>query len=333
MTNTQIIPAPAGTKTLVPIVEAWARTCTDLDSSAAAHLLRDKREAVLSFFRYTSKPPAQCTSEDALDWIKDMEAGGLKQATIYARASRVSAFYKWVAANSGNAGMVYNPIEAVRPKAPKPYQSEKTKSLSDEEMTRLVRLVKYAAENEDNPRKRLTYLRDYAMLVMLFASGLRINEVMQLTWGKTHTTPTGLQIETRVKGGELRHIEINQTLVRDALFFYINESGRGRMTMEDDSPLWLGHAPQGNSSAAGLSARSFSYNMKRYGRMIGRPDLHNHMTRHTYARIIADETGSLTDTQDALGHANARTTKHYMQRLGVKRDKNSDKIMRRLKLD
>jgi site-specific recombinase XerD len=310
MTNTQIIPAPAGTKTLVPIVEAWARTCTDLDSSAAAHLLRDKREAVLSFFRYTSKPPAQCTSEDALDWIKDMEAGGLKQATIYARASRVSAFYKWVAANSGNAGMVYNPIEAVRPKAPKPYQSEKTKSLSDEEMTRLVRL---------------------AMLVMLFASGLRINEVMQLTWGKTHTTPAGLQIETRVKGGELRHIEINQVLVRDALYCYIEESGRAGH-MEDDSPLWLGHAPQGNSSAAGLSARSFSYNMKRYGRMIGRPDLHNHMTRHTYARIIADETGSLTDTQDALGHANARTTKHYMQRLGVKRDKNSDKIMKRMKL-
>jgi site-specific recombinase XerD len=329
--TTSLATIPTGTKSLVPIVEAWARTCTDLESSAAAHLLRDKREAVLSFFRHAGKPPAECTTQNALDWIMDMEAGGLKQATIYARASRVSAFYKWVAANSGNAVMVYNPIEAVRPKAPKPYQSEKTKALSDEEMTRLVRLVKYAAENENNPRKRLTYLRDYAMLVMLFASGLRINEVMQLKWGKTQTTPAGLQIETRVKGGELRHIEINQVLVREALMYYIGESGRAD-SMKSDSPLWLGHAPQGNSSEAGLSARSFSYNMKRYGRMIGRPDLHNHMTRHTYARIIADETGSLTDTQDALGHANARTTKHYMQRLGVKRDKNSDKIMKRMGL-
>lgn len=329
MTNA-IVPTSTALSSLQPIVDAWAKTCTDLESSHAAHLLRDKREAVMSFFRFTGRPPAACTTQDAQDWIADMEAAGLKQATIYARVSRVSAFYKWVAANA-NGGTVNNPVAAVRPKAPKPYQSEKTKALSDAEMNRLVQLVKYKAGEEDNPRKRLTYLRDYAILVMLFTSGLRINEVLQLTWGKTQITGAGVQIETRVKGGTWRTIDINQTLVRDTLLDYISESGR-RDAMKSDSPLWMGHAPQGNSSEAGLSVRAFSYNMKRYGRMIGRPDLHNHMTRHTYARIIADETGSLTDTQDALGHANAQTTKHYMQRLGVKRDKSSDKVMRRLKL-
>ena len=327
-----IVPSrSAGLSNLQTIVDAWAQTCTDLDSIHAAHLLRDKREAVMSFFRFTGRQPAECTTQDALDWIADMRAAGLMPATIYARTSRVSAFYKWVAESRGETAMIYNPISAVRPKSPRPYQSEKTKALSDDEMNGLLRTVKALADEEDNPRKRLTYLRDYAILMMLFASGLRINEVMQLTWGKTQVGYNGIQIETRLKGNVKRHIEINQQVVRDALLYYIKESGR-QNAMQDDSPLWMGHAPQGNSSDAGLSARSFSYNMKRYGKMIGRPDLHNHMTRHTYARIIADETGSLVETQDALGHTNSNTTRHYVTRLGVKKDKNSDKIMRRLKL-
>lgn len=327
--TTALVPSNAGS--LATIVDAWAQTCTDLESAQAAHLLHDKREAVMSFFRFTGRQPAQCTTQDALDWLNDMRDAGLKPATIYARASRVSAFYKWIAESTGNKAQVYNPISAVRPKAPKPYQSEKTKALSDAEMNRLVKLVKDMADSENNPRKRLTYLRDYAILVMLFASGLRINEVLQLTWGKVQIGYNGIQIETRVKGGTWRNIEINQVIVRDTLMNYIRESGRAD-AMQNDSPLWMGHAPQGNSSDSGISARSFSFNMKRYGRLIDRPDLHNHMTRHTYARIVADETGSLTDTQDALGHANPTATKHYMQRLGVKRDKNSDKVMRRLKL-
>lgn len=47
---------------------------------------------------------------------------------------------------------------------------------------------------------------------------------------------------------------------------------------------------------------------------------YQHQTRHTYARIIAEETGSFVETQEALDHENAATTRVYVQRITVKAD-------------
>jgi len=64
----------------------------------------------------------------------------------------------------------------------------------------------------------------------------------------------------------------------------------------------------------------------------GIENLHLHQTRHTYARIVAEETGSFVETQEALDHENAATTRVYVQRITVKTDKHGDKIAKRLKL-
>jgi site-specific recombinase XerC len=55
-----------------------------------------------------------------------------------------------------------------------------------------------------------------------------------------------------------------------------------------------------------------------------------HQTRHTYARIVAEDTGSITETQEAPGHRKLSTTRVYMQRIAVKRDKYSERISQRL---
>jgi integrase len=55
-----------------------------------------------------------------------------------------------------------------------------------------------------------------------------------------------------------------------------------------------------------------------------------HQTRHTFARMVAEDTGSLTETMDALGHKNISTTRVYVQRIAVKKDKHSERITARL---
>jgi integrase len=45
----------------------------------------------------------------------------------------------------------------------------------------------------------------------------------------------------------------------------------------------------------------FSKNLKAYARDAGIEKIHIHQTRHTFARIISEETGSIVETQDALG--------------------------------
>ena len=101
--------------------------------------------------------------------------------------------------------------------------------------------------------------------------------------------------------------------------------------MKMGGPLWTRHDRAG-SPGAQLSSRSFANNLKKYAKAAGIEQVHLHQTRHTYARIVAEETGSFVETQEALDHENAATTRVYVQRITVKTDKHSDKIAKRLKL-
>ena len=49
-----------------------------------------------------------------------------------------------------------------------------------------------------------------------------------------------------------------------------------------------------------------------------------------YARIVAEESGSMRETQEALGHMSESVTRVYVQRIGVKKDKFSTIIASRL---
>jgi integrase len=72
--------------------------------------------------------------------------------------------------------------------------------------------------------------------------------------------------------------------------------------------------------------------MKGYARDAGIKDFHLHQTRHTFARLVAERTGSIIETQDALGHKNPATTRVYVRRIAVKKDKHSEEIARLLNL-
>lgn len=135
----------------------------------------------------------------------------------------------------------------------------------------------------------------------------------------------------KVKGGDYIGREVRDPLLRDALVDYLSSSGR-QTALTTDLPLWTRHDRAGRPGAA-LCSHAFVKNLKRYAREAGVGDVHLHQARHSFARIVAEETGSLTDTQEALGHRNTSTTLVYVQRISVKRDKHSQKITARLKLN
>jgi integrase len=83
---------------------------------------------------------------------------------------------------------------------------------------------------------------------------------------------------------------------------------------------------------APLSSWSFVENMKRYAKEAGIGKFNLHQTRHTFARLVAERTGSLSETQDALGHRHAATTRVYVDSVAKKRDKHSRQILAALDL-
>lgn len=148
-------------------------------------MLRDKQRIVLSFFRHTGKPPSDVEPSDVQGWLRDLEERGISAGTAYQHACLLSSFYSWAMRDPEVGQRVRrNPARLARPKAPKPYQTESVKALSDEEVGTLVTAVRRRALSGDVVGKR-----DYALLLLYLATGLRRQEAMGLRGKDVHVGP------------------------------------------------------------------------------------------------------------------------------------------------
>lgn len=119
-----------------------------------------------------------------------------------------------------------------------------------------------------------------------------------------------LIVSGRAKGGHYRSKEVRDPEVKGALLDYLTAAGRMHV-LKMDAPLWTRH-DNPRLSGEQLTSRAFVRNLKLYARAAGIGDIHLHQTRHTFARMVSEETGSISATQDALDHRNRATTSHYV---------------------
>lgn len=305
-------------------IQLWAEGSTASDSDRYDDLVRDKRSAVEDFFEFTGKHPADVVPSDTHAWREALEARNLKPNTIYSRVSRLSSFYRWMMRDPVLGQHVrINPALLARPKCPRPYQTGSTKSLTDEEMNRLLACVKSKADGGSVVAKR-----DYALLLLYFLTGLRRRELISLRGNDVELKGKGMILKYRRKGGKYGAREVLDTEAVSALIDYLAASDRMNV-LQPNRPLWTRHDRAGRAGAP-LSSHSFVKNLKAYAEEVGIKRIHLHQTRHTFARIYAEDSGSMIETQDALDHEHLGTTRAYVQTIAVKKDKFSGSIRSRM---
>jgi integrase len=307
----------------------WAEASTAPSTERREELQGYKQRVVSSFFAFAGKTPGEVSALDVEAWRDRLarpkpEGLGLRASTVYARVCFLSSFFEWALREPALRGQIgSNPARLALPKAPKAYQTESVKAWTDEELQAIVQVVAEKAAGGDVVGKR-----DYALLLFYLTTGMRREEVISLRGGQVRIEDV-ITVTGKVKGGDYVGREVRDPLLREALLDYLSSSGR-LSALRTDSPLWTRHDRAGRSGAA-LSSHAFVKNLKRYAREAGVGNVHLHQTRHSFARIVAEETGSITDTQDALGHRNAATTRVYVRRIAVRYDKDSSKITGRLR--
>lgn len=305
-------------------LKLWAESATAPSTERRAEIKGYKRKAVSSFFSFTDKSPSEVSPLDVEAWRKSLEEAGLKPNTIYARVCFLSSFFEWAMRDPALREHIRNnPARLALPKAPKAYQTESVKAWTDDELRAIIEAVRSKAAAGEIVGKR-----DYALLLFYLVTGMRRQEVIGLRGGDIKIDEF-ITLTGKVKGGDYVGREVRNVLLKDAIMDYLSACGRTEV-LRTDSPLWTRHDRAGRPGAA-LTSHAFVKNLKRYARQAGMEDVHLHQTRHSFARIVAEETGSITDTQDALGHRNAATTRVYVQRISIKKDKHSESITNRLK--
>ncbi|MGH9945039.1 MAG: tyrosine-type recombinase/integrase [Pyrinomonadaceae bacterium] len=323
--QTGLVPIPNEREaTLRTAIDLWATGSTSASVRRRDELVQKKRKVVQSFFGVVKCDPGDATPEDVQEWCERMKREDGRRpaaATVYTRVSFLSSFYVWA---QRELGVRNNPTLLARPKAPKPYQTESSKSWTDAELHRITSVISAHAASGS-----LVAKRDLALLLMYMSTGLRREEVIGLRGRDIQISEDGLIIGGRVKGGRYRAREVRDEETKVALVDYLTMAKRLHV-LKTDAPVWTRH-DHPKLVGEPLTSHAFVRNLKLYAKEAGIEHVHLHQTRHTFGRIVAEETGSMTATQDALDHANLSTTTVYVQRIAVKRDLHSAAVARRRK--
>jgi integrase len=330
--NQAMIPAGSARAVTVPVtdpvetaVTLWAEASTRPETRGRDERLRDKREIIRAFLHFTGKHPGEVGPADVREWRRHLEEEGRAENTIYSYISRVSSFYEWLRKHPDLREQIRaNPADIVRPKAPRPYQTEKTKAWTDGQMNAIL-----SAIAEEAARGSIHALRDYAVTLFYLFSGLRRNELFGLRGNDLELEEEGLIVRYRRKGGKYQRREVSHPDVREALLAYLKAAKR-LSVLQTGEPLWTRH-DRASEPGPPLTSRAFANNLKKYAARVGIGQVNIHQTRHTYARIIFEDTGDLLTTQSALDHESQATTRVYVGTIAVKRDQHSARIARRLR--
>jgi integrase/recombinase XerD len=153
--------------------------------------------------------------------------------------------------------------------------------------------------------KRTTPLgqRDWAMLEILYATGMRVTELVQMRLEQLHLQVGYVVI--RGKGDKERLVPMGEWAC-ESLRIY-TQDGRLKLLQGRDLPeVFLNHRGQR------LSRQGVWGNIKHYARQAGiRLDLTPHMLRHSFATHLLENGADLRSLQAMLGHSDISTTQIY----------------------
>ena len=309
------------------VVESWLTRTVNPSLKRSNDIRNDKSKAVFDFFDFCAKSTEAVLPSDVEEWRWNLKTQRLADGTIYNRISALAQFYEYLRNEVGMMKFIpINPARVSLPKASKPFQSESVKALSREELGRLLEVVAaHAAAGKP------VHLRDNAILQFYVATGRRRAEIINLRGSSIEIKDGRFFIKAKVKGGFFLNFELDDETTKNALFEYLEATGRADIFGKDE-PLWLRHdkgAKSGN--AKGLTSHGFAGRMQICAIEAGIRHFHIHRLRHTFAKIVSEYSESMAETQEALGHSNVKTTQIYVQRLAVKKDKHSKSIRDALK--
>ena len=227
--------------------------------------------------------------KDLEAFVRSLMASGLSPRSVARAVATVRGFYKFITAEQKLSN---NPADDLR--SPRAWPSL-PKSLSLEDVDRLL-----SQPDTSTPRG----LRDKALIELLYATGLRVSELISLRAGDLHIEEGFLTCIG--KGDKERMVPMGQ----DAASWvtrYIRD-GRPALLKKKTSPWLFVNARDGGS----LSRIGFWKVLKEYGLKAGLPgELSPHVLRHSFATHLLERGADLRMIQVMLGHADLSTTQIY----------------------
>jgi integrase/recombinase XerD len=243
--------------------------------------------ALAAFAEKRNVDPGAMDRRDLEAFVRSLLAGGLSPRSTARAVACVRGFFKFLAVEQRLESSAADDLRAPRAWAALP------RFLDLDEVDRLL-----AQPDVSTPRG----LRDKALISVLYATGLRVTELISLKGSNLHLDEGYLTCVG--KGDKERIVPIGQEAT-DWVRRYLAE-GRPRLAARSSPWLFV------NARGGPLSRVGFWKLLKEYGLKAGLPrNISPHVLRHSFATHLLDRGADLRAIQMMLGHADLSTTQIY----------------------
>jgi integrase/recombinase XerD len=270
-----------------------------VERSASSNTIDAYRNDLLQFRTYLAAKNLNGSNMDwrrvskdvILGFVEDLRRRRYAEATVARKVAAVKSFFQFLQAEGT---IQANPTETLEsPRVGKTLP----KALSVRQVDDLL----------EQPARRKTpeALRDRAMLELLYATGLRVTELVSLDLDNISLESRAPSVRCLGKGAKERAIPIHEQAV-GALVGYLN-AGRPRLTKnKKQRALFL------NRRGERLTRQGLWLLLRGYATAAGIQDeVTPHTLRHSFATHMLRGGASLRSVQEMLGHANISTTQTY----------------------
>ncbi|HTV33999.1 MAG TPA: site-specific tyrosine recombinase XerD [Methylocella sp.] len=290
---------PAATR---PLVEAFLEMIAA--ERGAARNTKDAYARDLSDYAVAlaekGKTPLDATTSDIRAYLTRLAGQGLKPASAARKLSAIRQFHRFLVAEGRRAEDPALIVEAPRRGRGLP------KILSVNEVSRLLSVSREGLEDPARPAsERLRALRLACLLELLYATGLRVSELVSLPWSAAQTKDPFLHI--RGKGGRERLVPLSDP-ARASIAAY--RAFLKEIEGADDHGAWLFPS---DSASGHLTRQAFARDLKACASAAGisQSRVSPHVLRHAFASHLLQNGADLRVVQELLGHADISTTQIY----------------------
>ncbi len=260
------------------------------------HTLQAYERDVADFLEFCAVQQLALNDVEATDLrqflAEKVEQYGLSSSSLQRMLSSIRQFMKWA---EQAQYLAFNPADDFQLKR----QSRPLPGMVDIETVNQI-LDQPAPETE---AQQQMWLRDKAILELLYSSGLRLAEIQSLRIKDVDFNRQLLRITG--KGNKTRVVPFGSK-AKDSLMEWLKIY-----------PLWNGDfVPDANvfitQKGNPLGARQIENRVKFQAQRAGvNVDLHPHLLRHCFASHMLSNSGDLRAVQEMLGHSNLSTTQIY----------------------
>lgn len=251
---------------------------------------RDLKKLIAYLRERNVENMADVTELDLQGYLNEMERNRFASSSISRSTASIRALFQFL---YKQGRIQKDPSEGLKP----PRVEKKTPEiLSVEDVDKLLR-----QPNPGTPKG----MRDTAMLELLYATGMRVSELIHLT-----VQDVDLQLGYVIchDNGKERVIPIGN-VSRKALIRYMERSRGCFVKSESETALFT------NCSGRAMSRQGFWKVLKGYADEAGiQGDITPHTLRHSFAVHMLQNGADVRSVQEMLGHSDISTTQVYLDR-------------------